>query len=83
METKNYIPKIYLDWAFNEDEKNNYKFEIKRSEHCFTLHDRVVLCVFGRPDCCLGTILKIENNGIIIHTDDSIDISESYSITKR
>lgn len=80
MEEKNFIPEIYLDWSYNEDERNSYKFEVKRSEHSFSLGDRVRLCVVGRPDCCLGTIEGIEEDGIIIQTDNSIDISESYSM---
>ena len=80
METKNYIPEIYLDWSFNEDERKLYRFEVKRSEHSFSLGDRVELCVVGRPDCYLGTIEGLEEDGIIIQTDDSIDLSESYSI---
>jgi len=74
------ISKAYLDWSFDEDEQHNYKFAVKRTEHELPPSARVELCRIGQPISQLGTVLRVEDDGIIIHTDKSLDITEEYSI---
>ena len=71
---------LYLDWTFNEDEFNRYKFSIKKSEHDFTPKDKVLLCVDGRPDYHEAALVKVLDDGIVVQTLSSLDISEAYSI---
>lgn len=71
---------LYLDWTFNEDEFNRYKFRIKKSEHDFTPKDKVLLCVDGRPDYHEATLVKVFDDGIVVQTLTSLDVSEAYSI---
>lgn len=72
----------FLDWAFDEDEHNNYKFLIECSIHSFKIGDRVKLTVGGRSQHYFGSVTHISSDGIIVHTDTSIDISEYYSIER-
>ena len=74
------IKRTHLDWTYEQDELHNYKFVVNRSEHQFTSGERVKLTVFGRPDFQYGTVIQVENNALIIHTDEWLDISEEYSI---
>ena len=74
------IERTYVDWDFNQDERNNYKFGVNRSEHQFTPGTRVKLTVLDRPDSQYGTVIKVEDDALIIHTDEWLDISEEYSI---
>ena len=74
------IPKTYLDWSFDDDEQRNYKFVVKSSEHKLLPSTRVRISVIGRPMHQCGTVLRVEDDGIIIHTDEWLDISEEYAI---
>ncbi len=75
-----FIPRTYLDWSYDQDEYHKYKFVVSRSEHHLFPEDRVMLCVYGRPAYQLGTVLQVNEDDIIIHTDRWLDISEEYSI---
>ncbi len=74
------IPKTYLDWSFDEDERHNYKFVVKSSEHKLLPSARVRISVIGRPMHQCGTVLRVEDDGVIIHADEWLDISEEYSL---
>ena len=74
------IPKTYTDWSFNEDEQQNYRFVVKRDVHGLHPSDRVRISRIGLPLSQYGTVLRVEDDGIIIHTDEGLDISEEYSI---
>ena len=74
------IKQAYLDWSFNEDAQRNYKFAVKSTEHSLPPSARVQLTRIGQPISQLGTVLRVEDDGIIIHTDEWLDISEEYSI---
>lgn len=76
------FPCLYLDWGFDEDESYRYKFSIMKSDHDFTIADKVWLCVDGRPEYQYATIAEILYDGIIVQTFNSLDISEAYSIKK-
>lgn len=75
-----FIPRSHTDWTYEQDEYRNYKFDISRSEHHLFPDDRVMLFVYGRPACQLGTVLQVHEEDIIIHTDKWLDIREEYSI---
>lgn len=74
------IQQAYLDWSFDEDEQHNYKFAVKSSEHDLQPTAKVELSRIGQPISQLGTVLRVESDGIIIHTDEWLDITEEYSI---
>ena len=76
------MEELYLDWGFDEDEKQNYKFEVERSSHNFKIGDRVKLTrgVSSQKILHYGSIIHISNDSITVHTDTPIDISEAYSI---
>lgn len=75
-----YIPNAYIDWEHDDDENNNYLFELNGIEHNIYPNDRVMLGIYGRPQYQIGTVMQCSANGLLIHTDWSLDISESYSI---
>ena len=75
-----FIPKIHTDRTYEQDKYRNYKFVVSRSEHHLFPDDRVMLCVYGRPAYQLGTVLQVNEEDIIIHTDKWLDVSEEYSI---
>ena len=74
------MQEFFLDWTFDEDTQNNYKFLVEQSSHGFTIGDRVKLTVFGASKSLYGSIIHISKDGIVVHTDSPVDISESYSI---
>jgi hypothetical protein len=82
MKKRDDFPCLYLDWGFDEDESYRYKFSIMKSDHDFTIADKVWLCVDGRPECQYATISKVLEDGIIVQCFGSLDISEAYSIKK-
>ena len=75
------VERACLDWYFDEDEKKIYKFFVGRI-YDFVPGDKVALDVWGRPGTGLvaGTILSVQSDNIIVRTEDSLDISEEYSI---
>ena len=75
-----FIPKIHTDRTYEQDKYRNYKFVVSRSEHHLFPDDRVMLSVYGRPAYQLGTVLQVNEEDIIIHTDKWLDVSEEYSI---
>lgn len=76
-----YIPKSYIDLTYEESEgENEHRFVVKHSEHHLFVEDRVILSVIGRPACQLGTVIKVNENSIIIKTDRCLDTGEEYSI---
>lgn len=81
MATKS-IQCAYLDWSFDQDEHNVYRFSVDRKTHSLEENDRVVLTVDGRDNSQLGVILQVEDDGLLVHTDEWLDISEAYSIRK-
>lgn len=74
------IRQAYLDWSFDEDEHNNYRFVTKGIEHDLYPSARVELCRIGQPLRQRGIVLRVEDDGIVIHTDETLDITEYYSI---
>lgn len=80
MDTNKYIQLAFLDWEFNQDEQNIYRFFADRKTHCLKEKDRVVLTAEFRDVSQLGEVLKVEEDGLLIHTDEWLDISEAYSI---
>lgn len=81
MDTNKYIQLAYLDWGFDLDAQNIYRFFADRKTHGLEEKDRVVLTVEDRDDVSqLGEVLKVEEDGLLIHTDEWLDISEAYSI---
>ena len=75
-----FIPKTNPDLTYEQDEYRNYKFAISCSEHHLFPDDRVMLCVYGKPAYQLGTVLQVNEEDIIIHTDKWLDVNEEYSI---
>ena len=82
MDSRERIKEAFLDWSYNEDVKQNYRFTLDKDLQCFQPGDRIRLCVCGRPHCQLGTVLSVGERGIIVHTDKRLDISESYSLER-
>ena len=71
----------YLDWSFDQDAQNIYRFAVARETHELKEGERVVLTVDGKYASQRGRILKVEeDDGIVVKTDEWIDISEVYSI---
>lgn len=77
MNTNKYIQCACLDWSFDHDAQNTYRFS---ATHNFVEKDHVVLTVDGRSASQHGRILLVEDDGIIVQTDEWLDISEAYSI---
>ena len=77
-----YIQRAYLDWTFDQDKQNIYRFSVDRKTHDLEEDDRVVLTVDGGNASQLGEILRVEDDGLLVHTDEWLDISEAYSIKK-
>ena len=70
----------YLDWSFDHDAQNIYRFAVVRETHELKEGERVLLTVDGKYASQCGRILKVEDDGIVVKTDEWIDISEVYSI---
>lgn len=75
-----FIPHAYVDWEKNDDEHDNYMFNLNGYEHDLHPNDWVMLGVYGRPQYQTGTVKLSSPNRLLIHTDWPLDISESYSI---
>ena len=77
-----FIPRTYVDYAYDEEKEgqNNYKFVFDKEKYHFRQGDRVCLMVYGRPDYQFGNILVVEDDYLVVHTDEWLDISEEYSI---
>lgn len=75
-----FIPRTNLDLSYEQNNYRNYKFVVCRSEHHLFPEDRVMLCIYGIPSYQLGTVMQVNEEDIIIHTDKWLDVSEEYSI---
>jgi len=78
-----YIPRVCLDWSFDLEAEQIYKFEIPKAEHHFFPHDYVVLKVWGWPlseGNILAKVIECQEDGIIVQAYDWVDLSEEYSI---
>ena len=75
-----YIPNAYVDWEMNDDEHDNYMFNLHGYEHDLHPNDRGMLGVHGRPQYQTGTVKQSSPTRLLIHTDWPLDISEAYSI---
>ena len=75
-----YLPSLPLDWYFEKEEELKYRFEVNSSEHHFFPTDKVMLCVDCRPCYYLATILEVQDDGIIVHTQHYLNTSECYSM---
>jgi len=77
-----FIPRTYIDWSYEEgkEKQNDYKFIVGKGKYHFRQGDRVCLIVYGRPDYQFGIILQVEEECLVIHIDEWLDISEEYSI---
>ncbi|MCR5758875.1 MAG: hypothetical protein K6G39_00790 [Bacteroidales bacterium] len=80
MDTNKYIQLADLDWGFNQDAQNIYRYFADRKTHGLEEKDRVVLTAECKDVSQLGEVLKVEEDGLLIHTDEWLDISEAYSI---
>ena len=75
-----FIPRTHTDLTYEQDEYRNYKFVVSHTEHHLFPEDRVMLCVCGRPAYQLGTVLQVNEEDIIIHTDKWLNVNEEHSI---
>lgn len=75
-----YIPNASVDLKVDEDEHDNYMFNLNGYEHDIHPNDRVMLGVYGRPQYQTGTVKQSSPTRLLIHTDWQLDTSESYSI---
>ena len=76
-----YIPHVYIDWDYDEDEKHNYKFTIPKEAHKFVSGEKVVIYARVAPEEKIqGTVIDCHDDGLIIHANESIDITDDYSI---
>ena len=75
-----HVNEVFLDWGFDEDAQHNYRFSLVHSAHLFEPGVHVRLRTVGRAETCYGTVLSVDGDGIVIHTDDGLDITESYSL---
>ena len=76
-----YIPHVYIDWGYDEDEKRNYKFTIPKEAHKFVSGEKVVICTRVSPEEKIqGTVIACKDDGLVIHANESIDITDDYSI---
>ena len=75
-----FIPYAYVDLEKDDDENNNYMFELNGFEHDIHPDDRVMLGVLGRSQYQTGTVIQCNADELLIRTDWPLDISESYSI---
>lgn len=78
-----YIPRVCLDWSYDNDLEYKYKFSIPKSEHHFFPHDYVVLKVWGWPlglGNILAKVLECPDDGIIVQAFEWVNILEEYSI---
>ena len=75
------IPHVYIDWDYNEDEKHNHKFTIPKEAHKFVSREKVVIHAHVAPEEKIqGIVIDCQDDGLVIHTDESIDIFDDYSI---
>ena len=70
----------YLDWSFDQDVQNIYRFPVVRETHELKEGERVLLTVDGKYASQRGRSLKVEDDGIVVKTDAGLDLSEAYSI---
>lgn len=76
-----YIPHVYIDWGYDEDEKRNYKFTIPKEAHKFVSGEKVVIYTRVSPEEKIqGTVIACKDDGLVIHANESIDITDDYSI---
>ena len=78
-----YLPRVGLDWDYDKEPEQKYRFSIPKSEHHLFPHDYVVLKVWGWPlseGNILAKVLNCQDDGIIVQAFDWVDISEEYSI---
>ena len=76
-----YIPHVYLDWSFDEDEKLNYKFMIPKEAHKIPKGEKVLIRPCVAPEERIsGTVIDCVDDGLIIHADQWIDITDDYAI---
>ena len=71
---------LYVNMEPDDDEHDNYMFNVHGYEHDLYPNDRVMLGVHGRPQYQTGTVKQCSPTRLLIHTDWPLDISESYSI---
>lgn len=76
-----YIPHIYTDWYYDEDENHNYKFSIPKNAHKITKGENIFIrpCV-AHEEQISGTVIDCVDDGIIIHAEKRVDITDDYSI---
>lgn len=76
-----YLPHVYIDWGYDEDEKRNYKFTIPKEAHKFVSGEKVVIYTRVAPEVKIqGTVIACKDDGLVIHANESIDITDVYSI---
>lgn len=74
----------FLDWAFNEDEQQNYMLVVEGIKDILQVGDQIILKVFGRPSNDMpAKIINVGDGYIIVHTEEDLDITEEYDIYKN
>ena len=78
-----FIPRVCVDWTYDEDDNHRYKFIVPKADHHFFPSDMVVLKVCTWPlseGYHLAIVIDCEDDGIIVQAYGWVDISEEYSI---
>ena len=76
-----YIPHVYIGWDYDEDEKCKYKFMIPKEAHKFVTGEKVLISPCVTPEERIsGTVIDCVDDGLIIHADQWIDITDDYAI---
>lgn len=77
-------PRSYLEWGFDEDNLQNYKFVVDNASGLFVVGDEIILKVFSRPyEGMKDKVLDVDDNSMVVHTKGNLDIMEEYDISKN
>lgn len=76
-----FIPCVSMDESFDLANKQVYRFPIDRYSHHLREADRVKLTVEDSSRYQRGTILRVEDGSLLIHTDKPLEERGDYSIT--
>lgn len=76
-----YIPHINVDWSYDGDNHHNYKFSIPKNAHKITKGENVFIRPYvAHEEQIPGTVIDCIDDGIIIHAEKWVDITDDYSI---
>ena len=76
-----YIPCVTIDLNHDDDENHKYKFLIPQNAHTIRKGEKVIVspCVDLEKKIS-GTVIDCHDDGLVIHTDKRIDITDDYAI---